>query len=55
MNIDEALFAYYTPNVDNEIFEGWKRLYDNKHMMELRRKSIKSTITDVFDVPKMKS
>ena len=38
----------YTSNVDNEILEGWKRLYNNKHMMELRRKSMKSTITDIL-------
>ena len=38
VNIDEALFAYCTPNVDDEVFEGWKSLYDNKHMMETKKK-----------------
>ena len=33
VNIVEALFASYTSNVDNEIFEGWKRLYDNKSLI----------------------
>ena len=33
MNIVEALFASYTSNVDNEIFEGWKRFYDNKSLI----------------------
>ena len=38
MNIVEALFAYYTPNIDDEVFEGWKSLYDNKHIMETKKK-----------------
>ena len=39
VNIDEALSTYYTPNVDDEVFEGLK----------------KKGFTDMLDVPKMKS
>ena len=64
VNIDEALFAYYTPNVDDEVytpnvddevFEGWKSLYDNKHMMETKKKEYEIYNSDMLDVPKMKS
>ena len=53
--LEEALFAYYTPNVDDEVFEGWKSLYDNKHMMETKKKEYEIYNSDMLDVPKMKS